>query len=100
MYALDFGVITFRSRKQAIGKNAAQDRFVLMMMGVDESRHHDGVRGIDDLALRLQIRLDRSDFLALDQDIRDLEVADIAIESQHHATLQQDPIVSVHLYNR
>ena len=40
---LNFRLITFRSRKEAVGKDATQDVLVLVMVCVDESRHDDRV---------------------------------------------------------
>src|SRR5258708_6785415 len=59
------------------------------MMGVDEARQHDDVRGIDHGGGRRDIGLYRRDLAAFDQDVGLVEIADAAIETQHRAALEQ-----------
>jgi hypothetical protein len=59
-------------------------------MRIDESRHRDHIRSVDHLGRGLETGLDRDDLRALDQHVRSLKVADVWIEREHAAALQQD----------
>ena len=60
-------------------------------MGIDETRHHDHARSIDDLGVwRADVCAYRGDLAALDQNVGLFQIADIAVERQHATTLDQD----------
>src|SRR5262249_12872655 len=72
--------------QHAVGKEAAQRRFELVMMRVDEARHDDAAGGIDlRRAARLQVGSDSQNLLALDQHVGAREVAHLRIHRHHRA---------------
>ena len=64
-----------------------------MMVRVDEAGNDNTVRGVNDrCAIRrnVEVRLDVADFAVLDQDIAAREIADLPVQGQHDATLEQN----------
>ena len=77
--------------QRAVRQHVAQEALPHVPVGIDEARHDDAVRGIDHLRVRrADVRLHRRDFLAFDQHVGLLEVADGAVEREHAAALDQD----------
>jgi hypothetical protein len=76
--------------QQPVGQHIAQGALVEVMMGVDEARQHDHVPGVDDSGVGSDVGSHRGDLRAFDQHVGLVEVADGAIEAQHHAALEQD----------
>ena len=62
-------------------------------MGVDKPGNDDPLVGVDDrdVARHGDIGTHLADLAVLDQQIRLCEVADLPIEREHHAALEQDP---------
>ena len=57
--------------QNAVGQEAAQRRLELMVVRVDEARHDDHARGIDDLGVGgIEARADRGDAAAFDEHVR------------------------------
>ena len=53
-----------------VGHHAPHHAEPHMMMGVDQARHDDAAGGVDHLgAVRLEVRTDRGDAAAVDQDV-------------------------------
>ncbi len=76
--------------EQRVGGDVAQDTFPDMAVRIDESRHDDPFGGVDHLrVLRAQIRPDRRNFRALDEDIGLPEVTDRGIQREHAPVLQK-----------
>ena len=65
--------------QDAVGEEAAQRRLELVVVRVDEARHHDAAARVDlGGAAGVQVRADGEDLLALDQHVALREVADAA----------------------
>ncbi len=85
-HAQDVGEVFIEKR---IRGDVAQDAFPDVAMSVDESRHYDHRRRVDDLGLAdLQVGTDRDDLRAVDQDVRAAEVADLPIHRENTAVLE------------
>ena len=68
-------------------------------MGVDESGYDDPVRGIDFghcVSRHGDIRTDFADLSVFDQHVCLCEIADLRVERQYHAALEQDAALSLH----
>ncbi len=77
--------------KDAVREVAAQRRFELVVMRIDEAGHHDAPGGIDHVrGARRYMRPDGEDRIALDQDIGLGEVAHIRIVHRHHRPAAND----------
>src|SRR6516225_1664617 len=79
--------------EQAVHQDVAQEPLIGMAVGVDETGNDDPVRGIDDrghIARHLDIRPNLADLAALDQHVRLREVADLPVEGEHDAALEQN----------
>jgi len=75
--------------EQRIGGDVAQNAFPNMAVRVDESRHHDHRRGIDDLRFaHLQVGTHRDDLRAVDEHVGAPEVADLSIHREDTAVLE------------
>src|SRR5262245_51257858 len=64
-----------------------------MAVGVDEAGNDDSVRGVDDrdrIARHLDVRPNLADAAALDQYVRMREVADLPVEGEDDAALEQN----------
>src|SRR5262245_27140091 len=64
-----------------------------MAVGVDEAGNDDSVRGVDDrdrIARQLDVRPNLADPAALDQYVRLREVADLPVEGEDDAALEQN----------
>src|SRR4030095_2477769 len=62
--------------KYSIGEVAAKHGLELMMVRIDETRHHDAPGGVDYRPVHLQIFSDGDDFPAFDHDVALGKVAD------------------------
>src|SRR6516162_1754589 len=81
------------SDEQAVHQDVAQESLVGMAVGVDEAGNDDSVRGVDDrdrIARRLDVRPNLADPVALDQYVRLREVADLPVEGEDDAALEQN----------
>ena len=77
--------------QRAVRQHVAQEALPHVPVRIDEARHHDRVRSVDDLGIgRADVRPHRRDLAALDQHVGLLEVADRAVEREHAAALDQD----------
>ncbi len=68
-------------------------------MGVDEAGNDDSVRGVDDrdcIARHLDVWPDLADLAALDQHVRLREVADLPVEGEDDAALEQNAPFTLH----
>jgi hypothetical protein len=81
----------------AIGENAAQNGFVLVMVGIDKARHDDHPGGVHHDSRRIQISPDGKDLLSLDQHIAVREIANLWIEAQHCAAFQENAMSRIAL---
>ena len=99
--ALDRSLIGFlavtRQAEDAVGENAAQNGFVLVMVGIDKARHDDHPAGVHHESRRIQISADGKDLFSLDQYIAVREVANLWIEAQHCAAFQQNAMSRIAL---
>src|SRR5215472_4414755 len=97
--ALDYtlvGLLSVAGRAEdPVGKNAAQDGLILVMVGIDKAGHDDHPGGVDNGRRRVQVVPDSEDLLAFDQDVPFGEVADLRIEAQYDAAFQQDAVSRV-----
>ena len=79
------------AREESIRDDAALQGFVLMMVRRDESGHDDGARTVDDLGVgNGDVRRNLRDRLAVDQDVRLLEVSHPGVQGKHHASPKQN----------
>jgi hypothetical protein len=63
--------------ENAVGEKAAQRRLELMVMRIDEARHHDMPGGVDDRGVgRVDPGGDFGDFRSVEQHVADREVTD------------------------
>ena len=85
--------------EQAVHQDVAQESLVGMAVGVDEAGNDDSVRGVDDrdrIARRLDVRPNLADPVALDQYVRLREVADLPVEGEDDAALEQNAAFTLH----
>jgi hypothetical protein len=76
--------------EDAVGEKTAQRRLELMAMGVDEARHDDMPRRVDDRGVgRLDPGCDLSDFRAVDEHVADRMVADALVHRQDGSAFDQ-----------
>ena len=77
--------------ERSVGQNVAQDALPHVAVGIDEARHHDGVRGVDHLGIGgADVRPHRRDLAAFHQHVGLLEVADRLVAREHAAALDED----------
>ena len=93
---LNDGAVAFLrpcARKQSFGNDAALQRLILMMVRRDESGHDDSSRTVDDLGIGdRDVRCNLGDRFTVDQDVGLLEVSELRVERQHHASAQQNSL--------
>ena len=76
----------------SVGQDVAQNALIGVAVGVDEAGNDDLVRRIDHrhVVRHHDVRPDLADLAVLDQHVCLRKVADLPVERQHHARLQQD----------
>ena len=73
-----------------VGHHAPHDTEPHVMVGVDESRHNDAFRSVDDFgAVRLDVRADRSDPVSFHKHIAGNEIWDRSIHRDDGAALEE-----------
>ena len=88
------GVAARRARpvvdQQPVGEEAAQRSLELVVMRVDEARHHDAAARVDHRsAIRAQVRPDGDDLLAFDQHVGLRKIADLRVHRHHGAAANE-----------
>src|SRR5439155_9680872 len=77
--------------EQAVAQDVAQDALIEIVMGVDEAGNDDSVGGVDHRGrVGRDVGPDLADLAVLDQQVGLREVADRAVEGEHHAALDKD----------
>jgi hypothetical protein len=74
-----------------VRQGGAQARFELVVVRVDEARHHDLARGVDHVGVGgVDMVSDLHDLRSFDQHVALGEIAHVRIDRHHHAALDQD----------
>jgi hypothetical protein len=83
--------------ERAARQHAAHGRLPGVAVRVDEARHHDAIACVDDVRVRARLKIlaDRDDLGALDQHVRVRHVAELGVEREHVATLDQSGVICV-----
>jgi hypothetical protein len=77
--------------EDAVGEEASEPGLELVQMGVDEARHDDHARRLDDLGIAgFEIRADLLDGAAGDQHVGLGEIADVRVHGEHVPAPDQD----------